>query len=287
MELSSSENYNYLNNINYLNINYADGEPFEKIKTNLKNILNNDTSLNVLLNDLEPSNNGYASSIDNYVKFRDVLDTPNNYSENIDKSVIQNILNQKILAEQNLEKKNQILKMIYNRKKQLNNEKKYNNIVIQGLDISDESQGEGVGLGEIPNLEKDIITLNTDIEEKKRNLEVNKYYEKKMKHQLDILKRLVFFLLILFLIGYLYKIGIISENKFVVLIGLGIALIILYAFYSVIDILMRDNLNYDEYKFIIFSDYYLNKGEPLNTKNKKMKFGIEYNLLPESCKSNN
>lgn len=278
MELSSSSNYNHFSKINYLNIN--DDKDYNSFKSDLTGILNNDTSLNNLINE-NINNDGYSNALNTYASNRQNLeiDEPNT----VDKQLFQSTLNKKILSQQMLEKNNQTMKMIYNRRKQLDNEEKYNNIVIQSLDISDESQG--LGLGEIPTVNRDISMMEIDIEEKERNLEVNKYYEKKMKHQLSIMKRLIFFLLILFLIGYIYKLGLINETTFVVMIGAGLALIVLYAFYSVIDILMRDNINYDEYKFLLHSDYYLNKGEWTKTENKHGKFGIEYDLLPDSCKS--
>jgi hypothetical protein len=273
MELSSSDNYNHFSKINYLNI--KDGN-YSGFKTNLSNLLNNDSSLNAIIDDVS-----YSNALNSYVINRDTLDI--NDPNVVDQSLFQATLSKNLLANELMEKNNQTLKMIYNRRKQLENEEKYNNIIIQSLDISDESAG--YGLGEIPTINNDISMMEIDIEEKERNLQVNKYYEKKMKHQLSILKRLVFFLLILFLIGYIYKLGLINETTFVVLIGGGLALIVLYAFYSVIDILMRDNINYDEYKFLFHSDMYLNKGEKMNTENKIGKFGIEYDLLPDSCKS--
>lgn len=282
MELSSSDNYNYFNKINYLNINGKDYDDKEygSFKTNLIEILNNDNSLNHLINE-NIDKKGYSRALNDYVESRDIIEygDPNT----VDKQLLQSTLNKKLLFHQMLEKNNQTLKMIHNRIKQLDNEKNYNNIVIQSLDINDEAQG--LGLGEIPTVNRDISMMELDIEQKERNLEVNKYYEKKLKHQLSIMKRLIFFLLILFLIGNIYKLGLINETTFVILIGAGLALIVLYAFYSVIDILMRDNINYDEYKFLLHSDYYLNKGEWTKTENKKGKFGIEYDSLPESCKS--
>lgn len=279
MELSSSDNYNHFSKINYLNIKDND---FTSFKTNLTGILNNDSSLNHLINE-NINDDGYSNAMNNYITSRGIVEVDE--QSTFDQSLLQSALNKKMLALQMLEKNNQTMKMIYNRRKQLDNEQKYNNIVIQSLDISDEAQG--LGLGEIPTVNRDISMLEIDIEEKERNLEVNKYYEKKMKHQLSIMKRLIFFLLILFLIGYIYKLGLINETTFVVMIGSGLALIVLYALYSVIDILMRDNVNYDEYKFLFHSDTYLNKGEWKETENKPGKFGIDYDLLPDSCKTSN
>ena len=59
----------------------------------------------------------------------------------------------------------------------------------------------------------------------------------------------------MFVIGILFKSGFIYENLFVGFMGLGFAILVIYFGYVSIDMIFRDNQNYDEYSFI-HSDYY-------------------------------
>ena len=140
----------------------------------------------------------------------------------------------------------QLMKMLSNRLQQVYNNDKYNRILLD--DVSNN----------INITDEQIADLNQDIQNNERNLEINLYYENKLKHQTQIIKDVVIFLLILFAISLLFKFGIISSNVFVVLIGAGLALISLYVFYKMIDIIFRDNTNYDEYVPLLYQAY-LNK----------------------------
>lgn len=115
-------------------------------------------------------------------------------------------------------------------------------------------------------VEEDIELDSADIEKvkqilhnKTRNLEIRKYYDEKMKTQIGIVKTVIIILLVLLAITMLYKINILNTNLYIALIGIGLACIVIFTVGRLIDILMRDNIKFDEYAYIR-SHHYLNKG---------------------------
>ena len=105
--------------------------------------------------------------------------------------------------------------------------------------------------------EQNILTNNLnfmkdDIVNKKRNVEINKYYEKKYIHQRLVIKRAVFIILVLLVITLLYKMKLLSEFVFSALIGLGFAILFIYIIISLWDMSRRDRRYYDEYLFLSF-----------------------------------
>lgn len=104
-----------------------------------------------------------------------------------------------------------------------------------------------------------IEEIQNDLENKSRSLEIRKYYDDKMKAQTSIIKIVIAISLILLAISFFYKINILNTNIYIVLIGIGLAFIVIFTIGKLFDILIRDNYNFDEYAFIR-SHYYLNKG---------------------------
>lgn len=105
--------------------------------------------------------------------------------------------------------------------------------------------------------EQSILTDNLnfmkdDIVNKKRNVEINKYYEKKYIHQRLVMKRAVFIISVLLVITLFHKMNILSEFVFSALIGLGFAILFIYIIISLWDMSRRDRRYYDEYLFLNF-----------------------------------
>ena len=139
--------------------------------------------------------------------------------------------------------------------------------------------------GEIDTINKNINNLDRDISEKKKQLDVNTYYEKKFSHQIKILKNSVIIFLFILLASFIYKQGFISERVFLVLVALGLFIAIMYVIYAMFDIYLRDNQNYDQYKSPVHSSYYLNKGGSINKQNLNLPLHLQNDLIPEECLS--
>jgi hypothetical protein len=101
-------------------------------------------------------------------------------------------------------------------------------------------------------LNENIKFMKDDIVNKKRNVEINKYFEKKYIHQRLVMKRAVFIILVLLVITLLYKISLLTEFIFSALIGLGFAILFIYIIISLWDMSRRDRRYYDEYLFLNF-----------------------------------
>ena len=74
-----------------------------------------------------------------------------------------------------------------------------------------------------------------------------------------------------------------DENVMVVSIAFGIFIIVMYAVYSMIDIIMRDNIKYDEYNSMFHSSTYLNKGDKKDLKNIDLPLHLQIDIPPISC----
>ena len=113
---------------------------------------------------------------------------------------------------------------------------------------------------------KEIERITNSLEDKNRNLEIRQYYDDKMNYQIEIVKIVIIICLILLGISFLYKINLLNTKIYIVLIGVGLACIVIFTIGKLIDILMRDNYKFDEYSYIR-SHHYLNKGDDYYKKN--------------------
>lgn len=108
--------------------------------------------------------------------------------------------------------------------------------------------------------EADIDKVKQLLHNKTRNLEIRQYYDEKMKTQIGIVKTVIIIFLILLTLTMLYKMNILNTHLYIALIGIGLACIVIFTVGRLIDILMRDNIKFDEYSYIR-SHHYLNKGD--------------------------
>ena len=108
--------------------------------------------------------------------------------------------------------------------------------------------------------EADIDKVKQMLHNKTRNLEIRQYYDEKMKMQIGIVKTVIIIFLILLTLTMLYKMNILNTHLYIALIGIGLACIVIFTVGRLIDILMRDNMKFDEYSYIR-SHHYLNKGD--------------------------
>ena len=126
----------------------------------------------------------------------------------------------------------------------MKNNKQYNDIIQKILNGND-----GKTDGEIQITEDKINKMKHELMNKKRHLEIDKYYEKKYIKQTNIIQNLIVILFVMLCISFLFKLYIINENVFIVLIGILLAILIIYLIYEMIDIFMRDNRDFDQYKY--------------------------------------
>lgn len=123
---------------------------------------------------------------------------------------------------------------------------------IKGLTtaVTDLVDNSGSNLNdEYKNVEHNISKLKSELNNKRRHLEVNTYYEKKYKRQNEIAKNIVILLCFTLVGSFLFKSGIFNESFFIFYVAIMMAVIFLYGIYSVYDMYMRDDIDFDVYKY--------------------------------------
>ena len=264
-------NYNIYSDVKYLNL--RSNNPSDDYITDLTTNFNDGSGV-----ELNDKINSMNSSIKTYLSNRNELDSDDSYI--MDDHILNVIKKNNSLMAENLNNANELSKENVNRLQNLKNNKIYNSVLYRILeDGTTDVNGtmiDGYGKGEIHIKQNQINKMDENIMNKKRELEINTYYEKKYKHQIGIIKYVVIIILFLLLIAYIFKIGLINENVFVGCIGLGLGLCIIYIMYSIVDILFRDNINYDEYGYIDL----LGKSPNVSDINKENK-DLPLHLLPD------
>ena len=246
-----TSNHSYNRDIPYLNYveNSGSSKVYHDNITNLDIPSSIDKPIVTNIGAITSNFNKYVENRDNDIMFAD--------PERLDSGLSQLLESNNELLKYHLDGKNKLMNNITNRSRNLLNNYHYNNI------LKDTIENDS-GNGEIDIVTKQLNTIDETIDQNRKELDVNIYYEKKFKHQIEIIKNVSIIMLFLLCITYLYKINLIQESVMVTLIGAGIFIIIMYTIYSIIDIILRDNMKYDEYKTIFLSDIYLNKGTQAN-----------------------
>ena len=83
----------------------------------------------------------------------------------------------------------------------------------------------------------------------KRMYEILNYNESKRNHLIIIFKVCIIILCILFIISLLFHLRILPETIFVILIGIGLSILVIYVGKTSMDIAFRDNILFNEYNF--------------------------------------
>lgn len=262
----TSNKYNYFSDISYLNnvndyyydlsYDFLKDLSNQELYDNLKKA--NTTNITYLKTQSVPMYNNEYSVIS---------DTPfeNTQFNELNTAMIDSMRHNNNMLVQQSSNESQYLKSVSNRLKNLENNK-YNNQLINDVfngrtDATNTVNINNQGELEIANEQIDILKNKNAV--KHKQVKVAEYYNKKRQHQIQVFQTACIILFIMFIIGVLFKMGIIPEKLFAGFMGLGFAILVIYFGYVSIDMVFRDNENYDEYKFI-HSDYYLNKNDDDN-----------------------
>lgn len=137
--------------------------------------------------------------------------------------------------------------------------------------------------GELQLIEQKIDEMDHEIVENKKINQINEYYEKKRQHQIRIFKRVSYVLFVLVLISFLFHLKLVPETVFIGTIGIGIAAIIIYLGIVTLDMMFRDNVNYDEHTYV-YSGHYLDKSNT-NSINKDVPLHAQKDKISSVCVS--
>lgn len=186
---------------------------------------------------------------------------------------------------ENSNNNNSFMNNTKNRLLQLSNQKQHIDIINHIIDGSDI---EVDGKGEEDIINDQIEKINKENEEIKKKEEIYEYYVKKRTHQINIFKNMTYMLLVLLIFAFLFKMNIISESIFASLIGIGIAILVIYLGYETMDMMFRNNIDYDEYDNTQ-SDIYLRKHNKNNASRLDIPLQLQKDIVEDvsGCENNN
>lgn len=206
-------------------------------QTDLSDILSYDLSSTSLIDNTRNLNS----------TFNDYLIARNNINESdkslLDIQILMAYESNMKFAKDMLGKRSDRHKMLDNLKKSIDNNKKYNYVLENIIDSS------GTANDEVTFVESNTEYIEDELKSKKRNLEINQYYEKKYKKQNKVMKNIVIICIFVLFVSILFKSKIMGESIFIFCIAVLMVIATFYIMYEIFDIFMRDNFNFDEYKY--------------------------------------
>ena len=184
------------------------------------------------------ANDDFSKFISDYLSYREISDSGDNLDFSTDLAVINALNADEQLNNSVLNNNIQLLKTIANRKQNIEHNKKYNLSMDKMLKE------------EIDITTKDVKMIEDSLHDKTRSREVKNYYSDKKKHQSQIIKTLIYISFFMLGVSFVYKINLMSDSVFVAFIAISLVVLVVYAILAIYDIIIRDDIVYDEYSFI-------------------------------------
>ena len=146
------------------------------------------------------------------------------------------------------------------------NNEKYINYLLEIVDDENEYVNE------------EYNKIKKEMELKKRQIEINKYYELKYKRQIQIIKGIIFLCSLMIIITFIFKMNLFSERIFSIIVGTWFAVLFIYLTRSFYDIYIRDNIRFDEYDYSYISS---SKENNINETNLHLEDDIPGECIPD------
>ena len=205
--------------------------------------------LSMVVNNMNKSNlldnyKNYNKNIRFYLDKRNEINKPNvnpseaSYRNELDEQMIMALKSNNKFAKD-------VMQHNENKANQIRNYFTYWQSVGQNFDaVKEIMDNDNIKMG------TDISNIEQDINNKKRHLEINQYYNAKYEKQQKIIRNMVILLSIMILLSAIFKIGLLPEKLFVALIGTIFAIMFIYFVYESLNIYFRDSRNFDEYTYL-------------------------------------
>lgn len=123
------------------------------------------------------------------------------------------------------------------------------NVAESRSDLVDQTAIVGIVEEELNNAKGNINALRDAKNNKLRMVEINTYFSKRYEAHSDIMKAIIIICVPLLILGILTSRNLIPGNLGAILSGIVIVIALFYIGRKVVDVWMRDNMNYDEYNF--------------------------------------
>ena len=198
-----------------------------------------------------------------YLNDRNVSSTTIMGKDPLDTSIINSYLSNNKMIKVKSENEANYMKQVSNRLINLKNRANNNKLVHE---ILNGNSIDGIrSSGELDIANAQIEILKEDHEMRDRQIEISDYYTKKRQDQISFFQNASFILIVLFVFGLLFKFEYLSETLFIIIIGSGLAFLVIYIIYKSLDMIFRDKTKYDEYQMFINPVYYLSLNNDDNT----------------------
>jgi hypothetical protein len=113
--------------------------------------------------------------------------------------------------------------------------------------MSDQSVAIGIVEDELDRMKQDLSIIKMEKNNKKRLIEINKYYGDKYSEHSNLMKIIIFTLVPIIILTLIYRTGVLPKIVFTILFFLIIVVGLYYFWFCYTSIIMRDPMDYNEY----------------------------------------
>lgn len=116
--------------------------------------------------------------------------------------------------------------------------------------LSDQKATIDVMENELNRLKSQMVNMDQKNLNKLRMIQINTYYSKRYENHTKVLKTVLLFVLLFSLVYFLKNKGLLPDFLFTILLYILVALCVYFVGKGLLDMWMRDNMNYDEYDWM-------------------------------------
>ncbi len=116
--------------------------------------------------------------------------------------------------------------------------------------LSDQKTTIDVMENELNRLKSQMVNMDQKNLNKLRMIQINTYYSKRYENHTKVLKTVLLFVLLFSLVYFLKNKGLLPDILFTILLYILVALCVYFVGKGLLDMWLRDNMNYDEYDWL-------------------------------------
>lgn len=116
--------------------------------------------------------------------------------------------------------------------------------------LSDQKATINVMENELNRLKSQMSNMNQENLNKLRMIQINTYFSKRYENHTKVLKTALLFVLLFSIVYFLKNKGLLPDIVFTILLYILVALCVYFVGKGLLDMWMRDNMNYDEYDWM-------------------------------------
>lgn len=185
----------------------------------------------------EETDDGLSNSMNEYMEYREISDYSDKLDFSTDIKIISTMNANEEMNKTLLSNNIQLLKSVSNRYKNLENNDKYNETMKEMLEE------------DIDIISEDIKSVQDSVNDKNRLVQIQTYYSNKKQHQRQMAFTLIKICLFMLVVCFIYKMNLMGDDVFVAFITIGLVVFVGYTIMTMYDIMVRDDVTYDEYAY--------------------------------------